>query len=68
MQYGPKRMSHFSTIWLNKNDNKNELVGVFQFCFQFCKAKNRSLTYFPDFAVLCQEHVENIGQMHKSTF
>ena len=26
MQYGPKRMSHFSTIWLNKNDNKKEPV------------------------------------------
>ena len=36
MQYGPKRTSHFLTIWLNKDDNRKRTpVGVFQFCFLF---------------------------------
>ena len=34
MQCGPKGMHNFSTICLNKIDNKNEPVKVFQFCFQ----------------------------------
>ena len=38
MQYDPKRTSDFSTIWLDKNYSKNELVGVFQFSFQLWEA------------------------------
>ena len=59
MQYGPKRMSHFPTIWLNKTTIKNEPVG---------ELRDSSFTYLPGFVVLCLEIVENIGQMHKSMF
>ena len=59
-----KRTSHFSTIWLNKNDNKSEPVGLFNSIFSYGKLKDSSLPYFLGFAVLCLEIVENIGQMH----
>ena len=64
MQYGPKRTSNFSTIWLNKNYNKKQTNSVFS-----CgKLKDSSLISLPGFAVHCLEIVENIGQMHKSIF
>ena len=69
MQYGPKRMSHFSTICLNKNDNKKRTSRTFfNSVFGYGELKDSTLTYFPGLAVLCLEIVENIGQMHKSTF
>ena len=70
MQYGLKRISHFSTIWLDKNDNKikHEPVGVFNSVFSYGKLRDSSLTYFLGFAVLFPEIIENIGQMHKSAF
>ena len=69
MQYGVKRTSHFSTIWLNKNDNKKtNQEEIFNSVFSYGKLRDNSLTYFPGFGVLCLEIVESIGQMHKSTF
>ena len=52
MQYGPKTMSHFSLIGLNKNNNKNEPVGVFNSVFSFGKLRDSSITYSPFFLVL----------------
>ena len=57
-------MIDFSMIWLNKHDNKNKPVGVFQFCFQLWEAWR----YFPIFVVLYLEIVENIDQMYKVLF
>ena len=47
---------------------ENEPVGVSQFCFQLWEASDNSSTHFPVFVVLYLEIVENIDQMHKSTF
>ena len=49
MQYGPETISHFLTIGLNKNNNKNEPVGVFQFCFQFWNAQRQLFDIFLGF-------------------
>ena len=69
MQYGPKRTSHFSTICLNKNDNKKRTSGSFSILFSVMGSlKDSSLTYFPVFVVLYLEIVGNIDQMHKNTF
>ena len=37
----------------------------FNSVFSYGKLKNRSLTYFPVFVVLCLKLVENIDQMHR---
>ena len=62
-----KKKSHFSTIWLNKNDKK-KTVGVFNSVFSYGKVRDSSLTYFSVFVVLYLEIVENIDKMHTSTF
>ena len=43
-------------------------VEFFNSVFTYGKLKDNFLTYFPGFAMLCLEHVDNIGHMHKSTF
>ena len=68
MRYGPKRTSHFSMIWLNKNDKKMNQVEFFNSVFSYGKLRDSSLIYFPIFVVLYLEIIENIDQMHKSTF
>ena len=50
-----------------KRTIKTEPVGVFRFCFQFWKA-SKSLTYFAIFVTIYLKIVENIDQMHESTF
>ena len=52
MQYGPKTMSHFSSIGLNISNNKNESVGVFNSVFSFGKLGDSSITYSPVVLVL----------------
>ena len=70
MLYGPKRTSHFSTIWLNKNDNKIRTSRSFSILFSVMGSLeiHSSLIYSPGSVVLCLEIAENIGQMLKSTF
>ena len=62
-------MSHFSTIWQRK---EKQLImnqyGFFNSVFSYGKLRDSPLTYFPVFVVLYLEIVENIDQMHKSTF
>ena len=65
MPYDPKRMSHFWTIRLNKNDNKKRNSRSVPILFSVIES---SLTYFSVFVVLYLEIVENIDQMHKNTF
>ena len=38
MQYGPKRTSDFSTIWLNKNDNKKQTSKSFSILFSLMES------------------------------
>ena len=47
---------------------KNEPVGVLNSVFSYGKLRDSSLTYFPVFVVFYLEFVENVDQMHKSTF
>ena len=61
-------MSHFSTIWLNKNDNKKNQQEFFNSVSSYGKLRDGSLTYFSVFAVLYLEIVENIDKIHTSTF
>ena len=70
MQYGPKRTSHFSMIWLNKSNNeKRTSKSLLNSVFSYSKLRRLAcLTYFPRFVVFCLEIVENIDQMHKSNF
>ena len=51
-----------------KTTINNEPAGVFQFCFSCGKLRDSSLTYFTVFVVFYLEIVENIDEMHKSTF
>ena len=43
-------------------------MNQFNYVFSYGKLRDSSLTYFPVFVVLYLEIVENIHQMHKSTF
>ena len=65
MQYDPKRTTHFSAIWLNKNDNKKRTSRSFSVLFS---VMGSSLTYFPVFVVPYLEIVENIDQMHTFSY
>ena len=47
---------------------KNEPVGVLNSVFSYGKLRDSSLTYFLVFVVFYLEFVENVDQMHKSTF
>ena len=50
MQYGPETMSHFWTIWPNKNNNKKtNQYEFFNSVFSFGKLRDSSLTYFSVF-------------------
>ena len=69
MQCDPERTSHFSTIWLNKNDNKKRTSRSFSILFLVMESLKIVLQCtFLVFVVLYLEIVENIDQMHKSTF
>ena len=63
-----KQQVIFQRSGYTKTTIKNEPVGVFQFCFSYAKLRDSSLTYFPVFVLLYLEIVDNIDQMHKSTF
>ena len=63
-----KKESFLDNLAKQKRTIKTNQWEIFNFLFSYGKLKDSSLTYFPGFAVLCLEHVENIGQMHKSTF
>ena len=49
MQYGSKTMSHFSSIGLNKNNNKKGTSGSFSILFSVSKLRDSSITYSPGF-------------------
>ena len=63
-----KNESFFNNLAKQKRQQKNEPVGVFNSVFSYGKLGDSSLTYFLVFVVLYLEIVENIDQMHKSTF
>ena len=63
----PYRTHNFSTIsTYTKRAIENEPVGVFSILFSVME--DRSLTYFPVFVVLYLKMVENIDQVHESSF
>ena len=68
MQYGPKRISHFSTILLNKNDTKKQTSRSFSILFSVMRSLEIA---FQNISFVCSGLsgiVKNIDQMHKSTF
>ena len=68
LQFGPKRMRDFSTICLNKNNNKKKnQKEFFDSLFSYGKLRGSSLTYFPVFVVLYTKLFENIDQKSEST-
>ena len=63
MQYGPKTMTHFSTIELNKNNNKNKPVVVFNSVLSFGKLRYSSLTYFPVFQCCFYKYLKTLTKL-----
>ena len=66
MQCGPIERIIFRPSTYTKRAIENEPVGVFSILFSVME--DRSLTYFPFFVVLYLKMVENIDQVHESSF